>query len=345
MWEYACAIYHKIDALFLHISFSETPKFRIDDKFYPIKLPLENNELRDALLQYCKEVLFIIHTAIREEMRAVNYYMEPPTISEIKQEKTVKLKLCKGFKAILGTFGGYKVALLCEQDSYPRNQPEDTEDFIDILNNFFPKAKCVIALGIGYAFRKRNIQLGDVLVSKFIDGICKVMEPDENNSISFCREATRFTPMSKDLIHIFTTDISNPFECTEQNRKSKIHKGTILSVSDDVMFKISMKLITWRSNYLIVKEDIEHLFDGKPAYIGGDSGFACMGLKLLMIKNKLITQPRNLDVILIKGVASYANDSSCTDNTWKRTAALSAAHYAKHILERQDHHCKQYFSG
>ncbi len=66
-----------------------------------------------------------------------------------------------------------------------------------------------------------------------------------------------------------------------------------------------------------------------PEAIGGEME----GVILVEIRKRLESRapPRELGVIIIKGVADYADGSKGEE--WQLTAAMAAASYAKHRLE------------
>ena len=106
----------------------------------------------------------------------------------------------------------------------------------------------------------------------------------------------------------------NNFTCTKSGRKSNVHPGDIVSAS-----------------WLIARAQIrDELLNNYPDAVGGEME----GLTLVKIQKEYKQKlPHDLKVIIIKGVADYADENKQGGKKWQFTAAKAAANYTKFKLE------------
>ena len=228
---------------------------------------------------------------------------------------------------VMGAFGNCKAALI-------ETSPDSHE--LEEALVYLTQAKCVISVGYAYAFNRTSHKHCDIFVSDCIDGVSKVGPGTDNGAheFSFCWEPTRFVDVSENLKDIFD-DKWKGFACTKRiYRESKVYKGNIISLS--------------QTDKIHIKNNLFRVLRNQSTYLGGDNG---TGLSLLQIKNRLADK-RNLDIILIKGVVHYGNDSSgSADNLqldleikkWHLTASIAVTHYVKYKLKHAAG-LSQYFS-
>ncbi len=135
---------------------------------------------------------------------------------------------------VLGMFGGYKSAMI------QTGQGVKCRAKLEAALEIFPNAKFILAMGVAYGMNPIKVKYGDVLVSKFIDGVGNVKFPQEG-PIELSRESPyRFTSVSQYLTNVFAEDVRSwyeqrAFKCTkkdseaEEERKARVHSGTIIS--------------------------------------------------------------------------------------------------------------------
>ena len=265
--------------------------------------------------EFCKEVVIILHTVNDDEKWAVLDHMKPPANFEFKRGEPVNrpVDLNEPNNIVLGMFGEYPSALI------QTRMGKDCHVEIETALGEFPNAKYVLAIGIAFAFHREKCKYGDVLVSTYIDGIGNVKSEDGKRIPRAGND--RFTQISQILTNVFTKGVStweNKFKCTAQctensGRYSKAHPGVIIS---DEMLINDKPTRDWCLNFT-------------PDAIGGEME----GATLLQIQRSYDTRkhmPRKLKVIIIKGVADYADGSK--EKSWQLTSAMAAANYAEHKL-------------
>ena len=137
----------------------------------------------------------------------------------------------------------------------------------------------------------------------------------------FRASSSRFTSVSQLLMNVFargeeTWYALENFKCTnvENNgRYSKVHPGVMIS-----------------DKSLIDNETTSDKFVSiAPEAVGGEME----GVTLVQVQHSLArkkSMPRELGVIVIKGVADYADGQK--EKSWQLTSAMAAASYAEHKL-------------
>ena len=297
--------------------YTDDEKDRIIKEKNPLVRPRTGTNLCNALDEFAKEVVIIIQTVNENEFWAAVNHMGPPVSDDgnpLHSDGNGKpLKTCVIFPhpaSHVGMFGGYKAALV------RTGMGEKCWKGIECALGDFPNAKAIIGVGVAYGNDRKKCKLGDVLVSKSIVDMSSV-KFEQDGSVT---PRGSNISMKEDLQTIFcreTKSFAMKFTCTTQGSKPKIIPGTILSRSD-----------------LINNENIKKKFFEKyPEAVGGEME----GYVLLKIREKLADQkpPRQLGVIIIKGVCDYADGTK--DKTWQFTAAMAAVAYAHYQLERGEH--------
>ena len=155
-----------------------------------------------------------------------------------------------------------------------------------------------------------------MLVSQFIDGVAN-MKFIANHRILIRASEIRYTRSAPTLENVFargkdTWIAAEHFECTQGGRISDVFPGVLSSAPilvDD-------------------KETLESILKNCPEAVGGEME----GSVLVRVQKKVSKQNRDLGVIVIKGVADYADGKKKEGKKWQFTAAMAAASYAKHKL-------------
>ena len=289
-------------------TYGETELRGIIKEKSPQETPQKEAELYRGLENFSKKVAIIIHTVNDNEYWAAADHLGPPVFDDGNRilGLTTSVTFPKAGSAV-GMFGRYKAALV------QTGMGEDCRgDIEDALRNF-PNAKAIIAVGVAYGMSREKCKFGDVLVSQSIEDMSTVKFKDgtiiergrkhrvkPNLQKIFCKQTQTFLEKKK-------------FTCTKEGREPKIIPGTIVSMSwlvDDKPTKMK-----------ILKNSLEA--------IGGEME----GFVLLQIQEKYANQnpPRQLDVVVIKGVADYGDGTKHKE--WQFTAAMAAVGYAHHKLE------------
>ncbi len=252
---------------------------------------------------FADEVVVIVHAVNDNEYWAAVNNMAPPD----------GFPCCIKYKhgAALGKFGGYKAALVQTMMGHA------CYDEIERALAVFPKAQVVLAVGVAYASSKK-CKFADVLVSTHIEDLVdfkftkgdRIFPRGEKVAINqklvdtFCRQ--------KDV-----WAVRKPFSRTKSDSSDShptIHPGVVISAP-------------WLVDNVEVKDK---LLDKSPEAVGGEME----GGILLRLQKKLFEQspPRNIGVIVIKGVADYADGSK--GKQWQLTAAMAAVRFTSFQLER-----------
>ena len=292
---------------------SETPKYdkkeklKIVDDMKALPRPAAGSPQEQNLKKFSKDVQVIVHTVNDNEKFAAIAHFDPP---KILGDDSIKkpIDLFEPNNIVLGMFGGYRAALV------QTKMGDDCRVEIEEVVEHFPNARIIIAVGVAYG--RVKYKFGDVLVSKVIDGVAN-MKFIANGNIIIQASDTRYTPVVQTLENVFARGTSTwiakeKFECTKQGRMSDVFPGVLSSAPllvDD-------------------KETLESILKNSPEAVGGEME----GSVLVRVQKKLSKQKRDLGVIVIKGVADYADGEKKEGKKWQFTAAMAAASYAKHKL-------------
>ncbi len=273
----------------------------------------------ELLEKFCHKVEIIAHTVNDNEKWAVLDLFQGPELNPNEPITKRPVDLYEPNWIVLGMFGGYRSALI--QTERGVECRDEIKDALDI----FPNAKFILAAGVTYGTNPNKIKYGDVLVSNFIDGVGNIKCTKEGLIISRA-SSSRFMPVSRPLTNVFARGTATwygqgGFECTKKDidteggRKSQVYSGVIISdkaLVDDRDVRDNMKKMA-------------------PETIGRVMESVILGeIKQRLVRGKRVP-PRELGVIIIKGVAYYADGSK--EKNWHLTAAMAAASYAEHKLK------------
>ena len=291
----------------------EVPAFGDEDlrRIVKEKKPLTHVQEKEEdkfskLITFRQTVELIIHTVNGNEKWAVLDLFKPPELHPNNPITERHVDLSGPNWIVLGMFGGYKSALI--QTEQGVECQEEIEEALDK----FPRAKFILAIGVAYGFDPKT-KYCDVLVSKFIDGVGNIKYESDNSIISRA-SSRRFNEVSKTLRNVFARNVETwgDFKCTKEGRCSIAHSGVI--ISDKVLV-----------NNKEVRNEIKR---NAPEALGGEME----GVVLCKIKQSLAKRNnREIDVIIIKGVADYADGTKGKE--WQLTAAMAAVKYAEYALK------------
>lgn len=271
-------------------------------------------KLRNNLQKLCKEVDIIILTVNDNEKWAVLYFMEPPPgIKHNGKPLDKVIDVHEPNNICLGMFGGYKCAMV--QTEMGADCRLEVEKAIEE----FPQAQLVLLIGVALDCYPEKHMLGDVLVSKVIDGVGNIKYDADGWII--CRPSrTRMHHVSQKFKNVFargkdTWSDGEGFTCTKGGRQSQVHPGLLFSTTSLIDHQSTLNKIRSTTSSEAVGGEME--------------GVVVVDVQQNLAERSKSTS-RNLDVVVIKGAADFADGNK--DKTWQFTAALAATHYAKHKL-------------
>ena len=262
---------------------------------------------REKLEQYSKEVLIIIHTVNDNEKWAAVDCLDPPDLTDKHGKPLERSVDLEGLNwIVLGEYGGYQAALI-QTEMGSDAGPELLRAF-DTL----PNAKYVIVMGVCYSAEYKK---GDIIVSTLIDCVSNI-KFHSDNYITASANNLRFLPIAQKLRNVFargsdTWTAEDKFICTKEGRKPIVKAGCVISTS--------------------VSADSHQIQAANPESIAREKEGSTV---LIELRNQNETTQYDLSVIVIKGVigsTDIADDKD--DESWKLTATLAAARYAKHKLK------------
>ena len=281
----------------------EVPKYSKDDqeKLYyknsPIPQPKsKSKEDKQKLVDFCKKICLILHVVNENEFEAATTFITDPFGTGGKG-RARRFNLTH----VVGMFAGHEVALVKTRPGVDCR--EDLQSAIKDLR--LNHVQYIIAVGVGYSFEPDKHNLGDVLISKEIF-------PLEN----YKTEGNKIIPrkgmreMKGDLRHTFCEGIAywngKKYKVSE-NRTSKAYCGIFVS---------SPELVNSSNKRDQFKEAV-------PEAIGGEME----GCELLKMKGT--------EIIIVKGVGDYGDESKARCKVWQFTAAMAAFHFMKTMIEHK----------
>ena len=286
---------------------SEGPKFGINDqkqivtKRSPTSASAEN---RVYLERYVSKVTILLHTVKDEEMLAACNHLSSPLengdidipIHWFNHDGSISLTL--------GKFGGYNAAVI------QTNKGADCRHSLLPCLQYLSNVKLVIGLGFAYGQRSKS-ELGDVLISTYIDGVSNFRI--EDHRIKFDEGRARYTSASTITANVFTrgTSLWTGFKCSTADRESIAHPGVLISTP---------MLVNDRSA-------LDDFLKNNERFIGGEmEGQELVQAQVYLRENG----KREIDLIVIKGVADFGDGKKEKD--WQLTASLAAASYTEYKL-------------
>ena len=290
-----CVHYYTGDNAADQPKFDEKDMKKIVDTRSPMRTPAD---LRDHLKKFKSEVVILIHTVKEEEAVAVWNHLSSPL--ENSDDNKPIFWYDQGVSLTLGTFAEHKVAVI------QTSKGVDCQHELMPALHYLPNVQLVIGLGFAYA-RRSKCNLGDVIVSTYVDGVgnCRI----EDGRLNFDEGRARYTAVSTVTANVFTRGISTwrSFKCST-DRESKVHCGVLISSP--------MLLNDQRA--------LDEYLRNNKRFIGGEMEGQELAHAQLHLKEK---EKRQLDFIVIKGVADFGDGTK--EKAWQLTASLAAASYAE----------------
>ena len=272
---------------------------RIIDTKSPIPTPAN---LRDYLKKYKSEVVVLIHTVKEEEVVAAWNHLSSP-VQDSVINKPIRW-YDENISLTLGTFGEHKAALI------QTSKGVDCQHELMPALRYLPNVKLIIGLGFAYA-RKSKCNLGDVIVSTYVDGVgnCRI----EEGRLKFDEGRVRYTGVSTVTANVFTKGISSwtSFKCSTADREAKAHAGVL--ISSPMLLNDQHAL----GEYLRNNE----------RFIGGEMEGQELAHAQLQLREN---ENRQVDFVVIKGVADFGDGTK--GKAWQLTASLAATNFAVHKL-------------
>ena len=278
----------------------------------PLHPPHQGDPLFEKLKKYIQEVVILLVTINDNEKWAALHHLVPPMAdgTPLAPKPVRWFDDVQNTTVTLGMFGGHKAALI--QAKMGNDCRTEIENALDLM----PNVQLLVAVGVAYG--SKTCKYADVLVSTTIDGVGNVKY--HNGKLLFCVGDDRFTRMADRVFQVFTREtqswtITTGFKCSEKGRMPTVVTGQVISAP-------------WLVNdeNLLLK-----LFDNDPMAVGGEME----GQVIASIYNKLRSQPkpRQIDIVIIKGVASFADGNKEEERKWQLTAAMAAVGYTEYKLE------------
>ena len=261
---------------------------------------------KKAVQLFTRQVVLILHTCNVNEYWAALEKLEPPTkedSSEIRDRPIIYPQV----GSVIGWFAGYRAAVVRTGQGN-----ECRDELTTALTKSFPNGKAVIGAGIAYANDKKR-KFADVLISDQIENFVQYKIVDGKITNHGPREQ-----IDPNVQRIFEnpardwTDMKH-FSCTAGNRTSVAHIGCIVSAPT------------------LVQDEVlkDQLMKHTPDCIGGEME----GWVLLELKRTLKSQHnKDINVIVVKGVADYGNHTQ--GDQWQWTAAKAAMDCIHYCLNK-----------
>ena len=247
----------------------------------------------EELKNFCRGIDIILQTVNESEYKAATTFMEPPI------DKFQKAVVYPKPGMVVGMFAGRKTALI-------KTEPgSKCRPYLEKAVKYFPSAKFIVCVGVGYAFNKEKCKLADVLVSNKICDFadCKFNKDGE------IEDRGQTVDVMQDLKEIFCNELDcERYKVSETGRISKVHCGSVCSYPA-----------------LFDNQEMRDKFHRKMSSkaIGGEMEG---GVLLQFQRDHTNIQ----GVIIIKGVSDYGDGKKEKD--WQFTAAMAALHYTKSKL-------------
>ncbi len=247
-------------------------------------------------ITYMEKIEFIISVIGENEYRAAICNMKNPIGEEFQEIKVTLLK--DNINMVVGSFANSPIVVVKSTDD--KQLRNDLEAALVICS----KAKHILCIGTGYAFQKKDVQLGEVFISSSISLIEHYDVKKLGDSANIDIQEAKSVDISDLLKRIFCSNINSveDFNLSEK-RIARYHCSNIISGIDfgDANFQNADKVTI------------------NPQAIGGE--YSLNEIFQLQESGKIS------GFIVIKSVTKYA-DGSCYEN-WDFTGAMAAFHFAK----------------
>ena len=221
-------------------------------------------------------------------------------------ERAVRFPNKDDMTIAIGVFAGHKAAIAWTE------QGSSCERDIRKVLSWFPNTKAILGVGVAFGMKRDVVKFCDVLVAKWMADFGDRPRA-EKGGIDARGEVVRTKTTLKNLF--CNNPIGWEFLCTNTNRLAKVVPGLLVSgplLLDDPA----------------VKQKIQEQF--KDAKGGEMEGWVLY--THIVNDDEIVKNHPNLEVIIIKGVADYADGEK--NKQWQLTAAMAAASYTHFQLKR-----------
>ena len=268
----------------------------------------DESQRKQGVQSFVDQVELILHTCNDKEYWAAVERLKPPTADGINLPS--RPVVYPRPNRVVGLFASYKTAVVRTQMGN-----ECRQQLRIAVKNDFPGSKMIVGAGIAYA-NSHDRKFADVLISKQIENFVPYRIKNGEITNRGPREAIDENIQEFFLNSACDWSDRGHFPCTTGGKRtSKVHIGCIVStptlISDE----------TFR----------DQLMKHTPHAVGGEME----GWVLLELKRELKTypdSPKDIEVIVIKGVADYGDHQK--DDKWQWTAAKAAIDCIHYCLEK-----------
>ena len=285
-----------------------TNKKSVMRQFDPVTLHVQRTDETTvkAVQLFATQVVVILHTCNANEYWAALERLEPPTKGDGSNIRDRPITYPQ-VGSVIGWFAGYRAAVVRTGQG---NKCRD--ELATALTKSFPNGKAIIGAGIAYANNQKR-KFADVLISDQIENFVQYKIVDSEITNRGPRE--EISPNVQSIFENPARDWTEmeKFPCAENDRPSKAHIGCIVSAPT------------------LVRDEMlkQQLMKHTPDCIGGEME----GWVLLELKKTLKGQHnKDIEVIVIKGVADYGDCTKGDD--WQWTAAKAAMDCIHYCLEK-----------
>jgi len=257
----------------------------------------------EAISQFAKEIVIVIQLCNDNEYYASLKLMKAPKIlkpdGQSQFERAVRFPNQHDMTIVLGMFAGHKAAIA------KTKQGADCERDVQKVLSWFPNTKALLGVGVAFGLKRNTVKFCDVLVAEQI-AVLNALPSAEEGGIASHGD---LVPTKTTLKNVFCRNNKGwNFPCTKSGRLAKVFPGQLISSPLPI------------HSPAIIQKIQKHFKFAK----GGD-------MEGWVLYTNIMDENPKLEVIIIKGVANYADGKK--DNQWQLTAAMAAANYTHFQLE------------
>lgn len=260
---------------------------------------------------FAQKVEIVIQSCNRSEFCASIGLMEAPEIPKPDGqsqlfETAVRFPNNIGMKIALGMFAGHKAAITWT------DQGASCEKGIRKVLTWFPNTKAILGVGVAYGMKKDAVKFCDVLVASQIADFGS--QPRAQGGGIYARGERVDTKTT--LKNIFCKDDTLwNFQCTAEKRSAKVVIGQLVSAP-----------------FLLDDPKMKQSIQQQCKFAKGGEMEGWILYTHIMNDQDILKDHPNLEAIIIKGVADYADGGK--DKRWQLTAAMAAASYTHFQLKQ-----------
>ena len=273
-------------------------------QFNPVTLHIHRTDETTikAVQLFARQVVLILHTCNDTEYWAALERLQPPTKEDGSNIRDCPI-IYPQVGSVIGWFASYRTAVVRTGLGY-----KCRDDLTEALTKSFPNGQVIIGAGIAYG-NNRKCKFADVLISDQIENFVQYKKVGDEIINRGLREA--IAPILQRVFENSARDWTDIqcFTCAEDGRTSVAHIGCIVSAPT------------------LIRDEVlrDQLMKHTPNAIGGEME----GWVLLELKKTLKGQHnKDIEIIIIKGVADYGDLSNGDEWQWTAAkAAMDCIHY------------------